>query len=212
LHSTPHSSDEPATTSSGGRTGYWRSETLPGGTERHWSDLARDYTENDAYRAGIAEAIDAVTWHRHGTKIAFSPGALLNELASQIESRPMAAGTSDVPVELPESDLSDHEQRLLEQDPGLLHPDRFQTTSVVALAFREGRTVFLMYYLDEGVRARPVALDIRDLNDTGPGISANCAARLHTACRGRYITEDRETRPCQCGCGCVKPEPVLQRD
>ncbi|WP_335986618.1 hypothetical protein [Glycomyces sp. MUSA5-2] len=183
------------------RTGYWLSEHLPDGTDRHWSILARQRTARESDRAQVSAAIEAVTWYRGGAKVAFSPGALLNEIISKVTTPPIAFGISDLALELPEAGLSEHDRARYDSNPALLDPDLFETTSVVALAFREGRTVFCMYYLDEGVHARPVALDMRDL-DPGPERSVGCAARLHSICQGRYITEGRDTRPCACDCGC----------
>ena len=201
MHSTPQSSEGHEAAPPSTRAGYWRADHLPDGTERHWSTPAQHYTEHDADRAKVAAAIEAITWHRHKANVAFSPGALLNEIIRQVTTPPIAAGISDLAIELPEPGLSERERALYRRDPALLDPDLLQATSIVALAFRGGRGIFLMYYLDEGVQACPVALDIRDL-DTGPGRSTGCAARLHRICRGRVIGNDRETRPCTCECGC----------
>lgn len=203
MHSTPQPPESHEPAPPGTRTGYWRTDQLPDGTERHWSDPGRDYTETAEYRSQIAAAIDATTWYRRSAKVAFAPGALLGEIIGQIESRPFAFGVSDLALELPERDLPEHERHLLHQDPSLLPTDRFQTTSVVALAFREGRSVFLMYYLDMGTEALPVALDIRDTVRALLDRSIACGAGLHQACRGRFITKERDTRPCRCTCECI---------
>lgn len=218
MDSTPHEPEPGTRTPSADdrnrpteRAGYWRSEYLPDGTERYWSTLARHCTERDEDRATVAAALDAITWYRHKASVPFSAGASLNEIIRQLPPPPIAAGISEPPITLPESGLSECDRALYLRDPALLDSDLIQTTSVVALAFRESNAVFLMYYLDEGIQARPVALDIRDM-DTAPGRSIGCGAGLHQICRGRYITEDRETRPCQCHCGCEQPESALRHD
>jgi hypothetical protein len=186
MNSTPHDDDRPKP-----RDGLWHSEYLPDGTQRHWSDRARAYSEPDDDRERLAEAITGTRWYRLDEPLPMSHGDMLRELATTAGLRPVAFGISDLPLEFPEP-------AYLESDRETLEPDWFETLTVVAIAAVFGRTVFMTYLLDRGYEVDPLALELRE-RAGAPNRTLACDAGFDQLCRGHFRGNDGD-QPCQCAC------------
>lgn len=194
MNSTPHVPESGNQDCSAEQDGYWKSERLEDGTERHWTDLGRAYSRRQGDRARLTEAIAEIRWYRDDDTVPFSPGMLLQEIVRVSGVPAMAVGISGLPVDFPEPDLLDH-------DRSELAPWQYQTCSIVAVCCRCPRGILVTHFLDLGLEAVPVAQDMRGTAPLEDRTIA-CAAGLHRACRGD-LTDEGKRQPCRCECGCA---------